>query len=276
MSLNPSRSTALARASVKEVMVPCPAFLEPRDPVTRARAMMREENLKMIPVVVGGRLEGILTSRDVMRVTSTRSNIPVSGLMLPPQPIITPADPVARAALEMINVGLRDAPVVQSRTDRTVVGVLHLERVLRMIAAEMGEEPKVGSVMTREVICCGPDEELSRVWDMMEDERISGIPVVRREGRRTVVIGMVTRSDLIRSGAVRLGQESDKGRFKAPPKVRSVMRTPAITVTPETSVARAAEMMAERRIGRLPVVSGGELVGIVSISDVIRAMGESA
>jgi CBS domain-containing protein len=273
MSLNPARGSPLAGVSVREVMVPCSTFVEPRDPVTRARAIMREEGLRTIPVVAGGRLEGLLTSRDVMRVTSTKSNIPVSGLMLPPQPLITPADPAGRACLEMIGAGLREVPVVQSRTDRTVVGILRLDAVLGVIAARMGKEAKVEDIMTRDVISCDPEDELSRVWDMMEDGRISGVPVVRREGRRTVVVGMITRSDLIRSGAIRLGQESDKGRFRTPPRVKSAMRTPVVTVTPDTPVARAAEIMIERRIGRLPVISGGELVGIVSVSDVIRAMG---
>jgi len=274
MSLNPARGGPFIRVSVREVMVPCTAFLEPRDPVTRARAIMREEGLRMIPVLVGGRLEGIITSRDVMRVTSTKSNIPVSGLMLPPQPIIIPADPAIGACLEMIEVGLREVPVVRSHTDRAVVGILRLDSVLRVIASKVRSVLRIRDIMTEDVICCNPEDELSKVWDMMESERISGIPVARREGRKTAVIGMVTRSDLIRSGAIRLGQESDKGRFRSPPRVKSVMRTPAITVTPETSVARAAEIMVERRIGRLPVVSGRELVGIVSVSDVIGAMGE--
>ncbi|MEM2874723.1 MAG: CBS domain-containing protein [Candidatus Hadarchaeales archaeon] len=270
MNLSPESGSPLERVSVREVMVPCPAFLEPRDPVTRARAVMRDGGIRVAPVAVGGRLEGIVRARDVMRVTSTRSNIPISGVMLPPLPLITPADSVGRAVSEMVEEGLREAPVVQSHTDRTVVGMIRLDEVLRLTAGSAAGSVRVSEAMTADVISCSPEDEISRVWDLMERGGISGIPVVRKDGGKMAVIGMVTVSDLIRSGAVRLSHESGKGRSAS--RVKSVMRTPVVTVQPDTLLSRAAEIMAEKRIGRLPVVSGGNLVGILSVSDVLRIM----
>ena len=55
-------------------------------------------------------------------------------------------------------------------------------------------------------------------------------------------------------------------------QVREHMSAPAIVVSPETPVAGAMEILRSRRIGRLPVVADGRLVGIVSEPDLLRAM----
>lgn len=263
----------LARTSIGEIMQPCPTFVSSRDLVTRARALMRSGGFRTLPVVDGGRLEGILTSRDIMRVTSTRSNIPVMGLMSALQLVVTPADDLLKLSKEMLRLGVSDVPVVQSRTDRTVVGLVGLDDVLKKLGGSIKQSLTVEDTMTRNVITCGADDEISVVWDIMENTRCSGLPVVRfdRQKRRLEVIGMITRSDIIRYGMARLGEESDKGRFRFPPRVKLLMRTPAITATPGMSVAEAIEVMLSRNIGRLPVLSRNGLVGIVSRSDVIKA-----
>lgn len=267
----------LARTSIREIMRSCSTFVGSRDLITRARALMRSSGLRTLPVVDGGRLEGILTSRDIMRVTSTRSNIPVMGLMFPPQLIVTPADDLLELSKEMVKLGISDVPVVQSHADRTVVGLVRLDDILKKLGGAIKPGLTVGEIMTRDVVTCGVDDEISAVWDIMENTGYSGLPVVRldRQKHRPEVIGMITRSDVIRSGITRLGEESDKGRFRSPPRVKLLMRTPAITAAPEMPVTEAIEIMLRRNVGRLPVLSKDGLVGIVSRSDVIKvACGE--
>jgi CBS domain-containing protein len=235
---------------------------------------MRKSGLRALPVTDGGRLVGVLTSQEIMRITSTRSNIPVAGLMQPPQLIVTPADDLVKLSREMLARGLSDVPVVQSQADRTVVGLVKSDDILKKIAGAIKAGPVVGDMMTRKVVTCEADDEISAVWETMEKTRCSGLPVTRydRQKHRLEVIGMITRSDIVRSGMARLEKESDKGRFRSPPRVRSLMRTPAITVTPETPASEAIELMLRRNVGRLPVLAGGDLVGILSRSDVIKAV----
>lgn len=262
----------LARTSVRDIMQLSATFVSSRDLVTHARALMRSSGFKTIPVVDGGRLEGLLTSRNVMRITSSRSNIPVAGLMLPPQPIVTPSDDLLKLSKDMLALELSDVPVVQSHADRTLVGLVRLDNILEKITGAIKPSLTVGEIMTHKVITCSPDDDISRVWNVMEQTRCSGLPVVRqdRRKRRLEVIGVITRSDIIRSGVARLGEESDKGRFRSPPRVSSLMRSPAITATPEMTVSKAGELMLKRRVGRLPVLARDELVGIVSRSDIIK------
>ena len=90
--------------------------------------------------------------------------------------------------------------------------------------------------------------------------RISGFPITNHEG---VLVGIVTELDLIR--LLRSGKSLEYTL------VDEVMTRDVITVDAEESVDRLMEILEEERIIRLPVVSNGELVGIVSRGDVLKA-----
>jgi CBS domain-containing protein len=260
----------LMRVSISDVMQPCSTFVSSRDLVTRARAVMRSSGFRTLPVIDGGRLEGIITAQQIIRITSTRSNIPVAGLMFPPRLIATPASDLAKIAKDMVRLEISNVPVVQSYSDKTVIGLIKLDDILKIVEG-MKSKLTIGDIMIKKVVTCERDDEISRVWGIMEQNRYSGVPVTRydKQKHKLEVIGMVTRSDIIRSGEIRLAEESVKGG-RPPTKVRSLMRTPAITVSPKGSLAEAIEVMLKRNVGRLPVVDEGTLVGIVSRSDIVR------
>lgn len=262
----------LAQTRAAEVMRPCITFVSPSDLITNARSTMRNGGFRTLPVIDGGKLVGILTDRELLRVTSTRSNITVAGLMLPPQFIATPDQTLDKLVKGMTEFEISAVPVVKSSTDMTVKGIVHLDDILTCVQkSSIAIKLKVGEIMSKRVLTCSPEDEVSRVWDLLEERHYSGCPVTRynKQKHALEVVGVITRSDIIRSGAIRLGEESDKGRFRSPPKVKRVMKTPAITVEPSTSLSDAIDLMIKRNVGRLPVVENGRLVGIVSRGDII-------
>ncbi len=263
----------LAKALVSDVMQPYPISLGSHDLITKARSLMRSSGFRTLMVVDDGRLVGLVTARQMLRVTSTRSNIPVSGLMFPPRLVAMPSDNLAKLAKDMIKLDVTVAPVIQSIGDQTLVGIVRLEDILKYIAsAPVLRKLTVGRIMSRAIVTCAPDDLISKVWDIMERTGYSGLPVTRYNKQKhvTEVIGMITRSDILKSGFIRLAGESTKGG-RSPPRVQIVMRTPAIAVSPTTPVSEVAELMVRRRIGRLPVVDKGGLVGIIDREDVIKA-----
>ncbi len=262
----------LIGVSVRDVMRPVVASVSSGESVTRVRALMREKALRSLPVIDGGKLSGIITTREVIKVTSTRSNITASGVMFPSRLVATPELGLTSLAQQMVGFDISDVPVIKAPHDNTVVGLVKLEDVLRKIVGKVSAKRTVGELMVREVTTCEPDDDISKIWNLMEEREFSGLPVVRFDRRKKVteVIGMITRSDIIRSGATRLSEESDKGRFKSPPKVSALMRTPAASVSPQAPLAEAIDLMINKDYGRLPVVENGGLVGVLSRSDVVR------
>jgi signal-transduction protein with cAMP-binding, CBS, and nucleotidyltransferase domain len=75
--------------------------------------------------------------------------------------------------------------------------------------------------------------------------------------------GIVTERDYLRRAAL-------EGRPDKETAVREIMSSPLLVVKPETTVDECMALMTDRRIRHVPVVDGGEVVGIVSIGDVVR------
>jgi len=116
-------------------------------------------------------------------------------------------------------------------------------------------------VMTKSLICCTPDDSTAKAAQLMKDEDVGSIPVVRKDDDLELV-GIVTDRDL----ALNVVAES---RDPKRTKVDEVMSRDPVTCLPEDDVERALDAMAERQVRRIPVVdSRGLLVGIIAQSDV--------
>jgi acetoin utilization protein AcuB len=120
--------------------------------------------------------------------------------------------------------------------------------------------------MTREVVVLSPPSTAAEALGLCRERRIRHLPVL--EGGR--LVGIVSDRDL-RSAAPALG---DPERAAALEKIRlsDVMSPEVITAHPDDPIEVAANRMRERRIGCLPVVESGELVGIITSSDVMEAL----
>jgi CBS domain-containing protein len=80
---------------------------------------------------------------------------------------------------------------------------------------------------------------------------------------RGEITGIITERDYLRRVTV-------EGRTDTETSVREIMSSPLIVVTPQTSIDECMALMTDRRIRHLPVVDCGEVVGIVSIGDVVK------
>ncbi|MFQ5815517.1 MAG: HPP family protein [Candidatus Hydrothermarchaeaceae archaeon] len=260
---------------VKEVITRNPLSVGEDDLATKARSLFRRHGYRSLPVVSKrGELIGIITSRDILNITSARSNILVSGLMSIPLVVTTEDEDVRVLAGKLISAEVSVSPVVEGTGGRKLVGLVSVIDIIKGFL-DSGTKPGkrlVKDIMSGEVTVCSPVDEISRIWKMMERMGYTGIPVVK--GKR--IVGMITRGDIIKSGFARIEREDEKGSSKRSSLVEKVMHTPAITVTPDTEVNDVAIMILNRRIGRLPVIkkigkSGVELVGIVDRIDILKA-----
>ena len=113
---------------------------------------------------------------------------------------------------------------------------------------------KVREIMTRNVITVTEDTPVLEVARLLSEKRISAVPVCNPDG---AVVGLVSEFDLL----AREGKTA-----------RDVMSPGIISVTEDTDVEEARFLLIERRIRRVPVMSGQRMVGIVSRSDIVREL----
>lgn len=127
----------------------------------------------------------------------------------------------------------------------------------------------LSKIMSTELITCSPDDEVDNIWHLMQERSFAGLPVVKK-GK---LVGMVTQKDLLDSGAILPAFEARRGRFRAPSKISSVMKTPVISLKPTSTVREVAELMLEKNFGRVSIVDEkGRLTGMVDREDVVRAL----
>jgi CBS domain-containing protein len=107
-------------------------------------------------------------------------------------------------------------------------------------------------IMTKDVLAVAPDMLVSEAADLLLRYRIHGAPVIDGAGQ---LAGMVSFVDL----AARHGE-----------MVRNVMVPEPVSASEDTPVEEIAALMLDQMVRRVPIVSGGRVVGIVSASDIIQ------
>ena len=122
---------------------------------------------------------------------------------------------------------------------------------------------KVRDTMTRSVMYVSPDDFLDEAYDLMLSQEIRHIPVV--EG--TTLIGVISDRDVL----VRATMEDGVVSVPQIPVSEAMTRDP-ITCDTRASVGQAATLMIENRISCLPVTAVGELIGMVTTTDLLDVL----
>ncbi len=126
--------------------------------------------------------------------------------------------------------------------------------------------------MTSNPITIGEETSLGEARWLLKAHRFRRLPVVR-EG---TLVGLVTDRDLREAApsSVDLSSPEDYRETVEATQVATIMTRDLVTVAPDDTLESAAHAMYERRIGGLPVVEAGRLVGILTETDVFRALVE--
>jgi CBS domain-containing protein len=141
----------------------------------------------------------------------------------------------------------------------------------------------VSEIMTSPVLVVEPTASIAEAAKLMLGARISGLPVVAADKR---LVGVVTEGDFLRRGELGTTRKRPRwleflvgsGRQAAEyvqthgRRIDDVMSAQPVTISPGASLEELIDLMTSKRIKRVPVVDGDELVGIVARSDVMRAV----
>jgi CBS domain-containing membrane protein len=131
-----------------------------------------------------------------------------------------------------------------------------------------GKENVVREIMMGSPVTMKPEDTLDLANDVISLGRIRHIPVVE-DGR---LVGLLSERDLMGTAATTifgLKQRSKSALLKSV-LVKDVMKRRVVTVKPDTSIKETARLMKEKKIGCVPVVNEGNLVGLVTTTNILR------
>lgn len=129
---------------------------------------------------------------------------------------------------------------------------------------------KVRDVYTRNVISVTPNTTMPEARKLMEGNDIRRLPVIVGDE----LVGIVTLLDILRAAPSPATSLSvwEINYLLDKMTVAELMTSPVLTVTPDTDLHDVARMMLGHKIGGLPVVEDGRVVGIITESDIFRVM----
>jgi CBS domain-containing protein len=151
----------------------------------------------------------------------------------------------------------------------------------------MPRDQRVGEVMTTDVLQFTPDEPVLEAIRLLVERDVDGGPVVDAEGK---VVGMLSNADLILReselhpptvlslfgaylewpGSARRFEDDFNKALGS--KVSEAMHAKAVTIGEDDTLERAATVMHDKDVSRLPVVRDGRLVGIIGRNDILRSI----
>lgn len=135
---------------------------------------------------------------------------------------------------------------------------------------------KVRELMSTQVETLDPDDDLDLANALMRLDRTRHLPVLAHGE----LVGMISDRDILKAQVSSLSGLTDEElrQVNLRIKVHEIMTTNVLSVTPETSAREAAKVLRVRKVGCLPVLDDGHLVGIVTATDfldlVIRVLGD--
>lgn len=118
----------------------------------------------------------------------------------------------------------------------------------------------VSDIMSKDVVTISADATMAEAAKLMGEKHIGSLIILEKDEPK----GIVTERDLL-SKVLAKGKDPEKVR------VRDVMSSPLITIKPNARIKEAAQTMIEKK-GRLVVLRGGELAGVITASDLIKSL----
>lgn len=204
---------------------------------------------------------------------------------------ISSEEPVEEAAKSMLKKGVRRLPVTENGE---LVGIVTVQDILYQVVAEKGGETPISECMQNSTTTLWEETPLKVSLEIINLSGERALPVLNDEGD---LVGIIGDEDIIAVSEVKTEEKKEmmRGRseterwawdsedriyitkrsLKPPEKpVKEVMTEELITRTKRTSASKCADLMKEHNINQIPVLSGKNLIGMVSDEDLLKALTE--
>jgi len=249
--------------------------VDPEMGLTDAVAKMRAKDLHEIPVTENGKkLLGVVSYRSIIR----RKNLVIgtkvkSAMDLPPD--VNPETMITKVAEQFLSSGYRQIPVIKGNK---MVGLVSRSDIASIIPKIKDLKAiKISNIMTTQVQTVLEDEPIKSAIETMRKLDIRTLPVVDDEGMLTGIIGIRDIVNYNWNGNRRetTGEISGE-KNHVDVKVGAMANEAVVTIAPDATISDAYKLMSSKKVSALPVMEKENLVGIVTMYDMVELIASFA
>jgi len=231
------------------------------DTILSAARKMSENSVSCVVVVDDGHVTGILTQNDVLQAVASEDpdfhRQKVSERMSSPVEVIAVDRSVIDAGQIMEAKGIKRLPVADGRKLMGIVTQTDITRGLLSLTSLR----YVADIMSRNITTVSAETTVAEAARIMCSHHVSSIVAVHQER----LAGILTEKDLLK-------QVAALSKNPMQTRVADVMSFPVLSVPPSYSILSATKQMEKMHIHRLVIVDGKKVCGIVTQTDIMRAM----
>ena len=250
--------------------------LKVNDHCRRAAELMKEFHIRHLPVVDQEVPVGMVSERNLLSaigwwgngpnhsnatISHLAERLPVSKVMSAPLVCLTLDASINKATRLMLNKKISAVALVGEGRLRGIVTITDLLRCCLGEAA--WQQQKVIEHMTARVFRVAPRELIRAAWHLMREKQIRHLVVVEND----VLRGILSDRDLL--AAITWDAAGPQG---IQDQVGDIMTKCIATLEPDATLAQAAQCMIDYKTGALPIADHGNLAGIITETDLLKAM----
>ena len=264
----PEPVDVIAQLLARDVMQCGVVSIDRKEPVQKAVMLLIERNISGLPVTHEGRLDGMLSEKDLLRLLYETQYLPglVEDYMSHAVTSFDVEENLAVIQKHLVEHSFRRVPILYQ--DR-IAGMITRADLVRAYKerfrppTEMSEETGSDELLAEDamkygLLTVGPDTPLYDAMDMIARHHITGLPVVD-EGLN--LLGIITEKDVLNC--------IDKPEAIGA-SVEAFMTRNVVTFDRKTSLHHICECLIENDFHRVPIMDGTRLVGLISRSDILK------
>lgn len=238
-----------------------------------ALKLLRKNNVSRLPVTNNKELVGIISERDIAdKLGSSKyesmpaSRLHISSVMVKDVFTVPETMQLDEVAKLMLENGIGSVPVMDA--DDKMVGIVSKADFVTLAVGIAFDKITVKEIMTKDLTVVSPTERLVHARRLMIEDHVGRLPVVEDEK----LVGMLTSKDLMRAFIdfrKNVPEKYQKSQIKEV-LVEFIMSSNPTVTSKDATISEVANVMIETGYNGLPVVDDGQVVGIITQTDILR------
>lgn len=260
----------LRQLTAKDAMQYGVVSIDRKEPVHMAVSLLLAKGISGLPVTDRGRLCGMLSERDLLRLVHKREYLPGSVGDYMTESIVSfdVDDPLSMICKQLVESSFRRVPILLRQ--QTLAGVITRADLIRVYQDQFRPSTEIcraGSdrvSLAEDVMSCGlltlsPEAPLYEAMETISRHHVTGLPVV---DDAMCLLGIITEKDVLNYCI---------HPFPAEATVAAFMTTNVVAFERKTSLDLICECLIQEDFHRVPILERGRLVGIISRSDILKS-----